>query len=75
MHNPESVLRNETNKILWDFKIRNDQLISANRSDLVIANKNKRTCNIVNFAVSAVFIVKLKEIEGKDKYRDFVREL
>ena len=38
IHNPESVLENETHKILWDFEIN---------------NKNKRSGRIVNFAVPA----------------------
>ena len=42
MHNPESILENETHKILWDFEIQMDDLISTRRPDLVIVNKNKR---------------------------------
>ena len=47
MHNPESDLENEAHKILWDFEIQTDPLISARRPDLVIVNKKekkKRTC-------------------------------
>ena len=29
MHNPESTLENEMHKILWDFVIQTDHLISA----------------------------------------------
>ena len=39
MHNPESVLENETHKLLWDFAIQTDHLISARRPDQEIANK------------------------------------
>ena len=35
----------------------------------------KRTCRIVDFAVTADHRVKLKESEKKDKYPDFAREL
>ena len=38
IHNPESVIENETNKILKDFEIQTDHLISARRPDLVIVN-------------------------------------
>ena len=44
MYNPESVLENEMHKILWDFEIQMDHLISAWRPDQVIVNKKKRTC-------------------------------
>ena len=36
MHNLASVLENDTHKLLWDFDIKTDHLISARRSDLMI---------------------------------------
>ena len=41
MHNQESVMRNKTQKILWDFEIQTDNLIPARRPYLVIVNKRK----------------------------------
>ena len=35
MHNPAPVLENDTHKILWDFDIHTDNLISATRLDLI----------------------------------------
>ena len=75
MHNPPSVLENETQKLLWDFDIQTDHLISTRRQDLVIINKKKRTCRIVVFAVPADHRVKLKESNKKDIYFDQAREL
>ena len=63
MHNSETVLENETYEFLWDFEIQTDHLISTRRPDPVIINKKKRTCQIVDFAVLADLIVKLKENE------------
>ena len=37
----ESVLENETHKVLWDFKMQTDHPIPARRPDLVIVNKYK----------------------------------
>ena len=80
MHNPASALENETHKLLGNFDIQTDHLISARRPDLIIINKKKkkkekRTCKIVDFAVPADRRVKLKENEKKDKYLDLAREL
>ena len=75
MHKPAPVLENDTHKILWDFIIQTDHLISARRPDLIIINKKKITCTIVNFAVQADHRVKLKECEKKDKYFDLARDL
>ena len=41
IHNPESILENEMHKILWDFEIQTDHLISARRPDLVSQQKKR----------------------------------
>ena len=74
-HNQAPVLENNTHKLLWDFDIHTDHLVSARRPDLIIINKKKRTCKIVDFAVPANHRIKLKECEKKDKYLDLAREL
>ena len=75
MHNPELVLENDTHKLLCDFDIQTDYLISARRPDLIIINKNKKICKIVDFAVPADKRIKLKECEKRDKYLVLAREL
>ena len=75
MHNPAPVLENNTHKLLWDFGIHTDHPISARRPDLIILNKKKRTCKIVEFAVPADHRIKLKGCEKKDKYVDLARDL
>ena len=74
MHNPAPVLENNTHKLLWDFDVHTDHLISARRPDLIIINK-KKTCKIVDFAVPADHRIKQKECEKKDNYLDLAREL
>ena len=73
-HNPESVLENETSKVLRGFEIQNDLLISARQPDLVIVKKKK------NLETSGVVVltdhrVKLKENEKGDKHLDLAGEL
>ena len=75
MHNPAPVLENDTHKLLWDFDIQSDHLISARTPDLIIINKKRKICKIVDFAVPADHSVKLKECEKRDKYLDLAREL
>ena len=41
MHNQAPVLENDKHKLLWDFDIHTDHLISARRPDLIIINKKK----------------------------------
>ena len=44
MPNQESTLENETHKLLCDFEIQTDHLISAGRPDFMIVGKKERTC-------------------------------
>ena len=71
---PAPVLENDSHKLLWDFNIQTDQLIPARRPDLIIINKRKTICKIVNLAVPADHRINLKEREKKDKYLDLARE-
>ena len=75
MHNPAAVLENDTQKFLWDIDIQTDNLISARKPDLIIINKKKRNCKIVDFTVPADHRIKLKESEKKNKYLDLARKL
>ena len=81
MYNPASVLEYSTHKLLWDFDIQADHLISARRPDRIIINNNnkqtkkKKTCKTVDFAVPADHRIKLKEYEKKDKYLSLARDL
>ena len=81
MHNPPPVLENDTHKLLWDFDIHTDHLISAWRPDLIIMNNNKKRkrkkiiCKIVDPVVPIDYRIKLKECEKKDKYLDLAKEL
>ena len=75
MHNPAPVLENDSHKLLWDFNIQTDHLIPARRPDLIIINKRKRICKIVDFAVPADHRINLKGSEKSDKYIELAREL
>ena len=56
MHNKASVLENDTHKLLWNFEIQTDHLISGRIPNLIRINKKK----IVAFAVQADPRIKLK---------------
>ena len=77
MHNPESVPKNETHKILWDFEMQTHHLISARRLDLVKVKKKKkkRSCRILGFVFPADHWINLKKIVKRDSYLDLAREV
>ena len=54
LYNLESIQENETHKVLWDFEIQTDHLISGKWPNLVIINKKKkRTGWMLDFAIPA----------------------
>ena len=59
------VLENESQKIVWNFKIQIDQPNLHRRPDLVLINK-KRTFSLVNFTIPAEHRMK------KQKYRQML---
>ena len=67
-------LENDTHKLPWDFDILTDHQISPRRPDLIIINKKKRICKILDFSGPADHRRKLKECEKKDMYLDLARE-
>ena len=51
MHNTSPVLKNDTRKLLWDFDLQTDHLISARRPDIIIMNKKKKKREIVKLPI------------------------
>ena len=70
-----SVLESEDYKILRDFSIQTDHVIEAQRLDLVVVDKKRRTCKIIDFAVPGDSMIEEKEKEKIEKYEDLGREL
>ena len=74
-HNPQSVVENDKCKILWDFTIQTDHYITARRPDIVVVDKDKKTCQLIDVACPGDKRVKEKEDEKVVKYQDLAREL
>ena len=74
-HVPESVLENENYKLLWDFSIRTDHHIEARRPDLVLVDKSKKSCRIIDLVIPKDSGVKEKEAEKVEKHQNLAREL
>ena len=52
MYKSNSVLEYQTYEILWDVEMQTDHLITTRRKDMVLINKKKKTCHLVDFADS-----------------------
>ena len=69
IHNPASVLENDTYKLSWYFDVQTDHIFSARRQDLIIINK-KENLQKYELCCPGWPGIKLKGCEKKDKYLD-----
>ena len=60
---------------MWDFSIQTDHVIEAWRLDLVVVDKKRRTCKIIDFVVPGDSRIEEKENVKIEKYQDLRREL
>ena len=60
---------------MWDFIIHTYHVIKAWRPDLVVLDKKRRTCKIIDFAPPGDSRIEEKEKEKMEKYQDLRREL
>ena len=51
-HASEGAVENEEVKILWDAMIQCDREIKVRKPDIVVVNKNERSCAIIDIAIS-----------------------
>ena len=70
LHEPEPVQENERCKLLWDFTIQTDKVLEHRRPDIVVIDKEKKGCIIIDLAVSGDQNITAKEQEKITKYQD-----
>ena len=74
-HEPKPVTENDLVTVLWDFAIQTDKTIIANRPDIVIRDKKKKTCILIDVSVPSDTNTSLKTFEKISKYKDLEIEL
>lgn len=74
-HDPEAVVENDKFKILWDFTIQTDHIITARRPDIVVIDKQRKKCQIVDIAIPVDGRIDKKEEEKIEKYQELAREI
>ena len=50
-HQPNTVTENDEIVILWDMPIQTDREIKANRPDIIVKNKYKKECILIDIAI------------------------
>ena len=74
-HKPEVVMENDKCKILWDFIVQTDQEIYVRRPDVIVVQRDKNLCNIIDFACLYDGRVNTKELVKIKHCLDLAREL
>ena len=76
-HVPKSVETSEEGKvtILWNQQVQTDRTIPNNKPDIIIHDKEKGTCTLIDVAISGDRNVVKKGAEKILKYQDFTIEI
>ena len=65
--------RNDKRKVLWDFTVQMDHEIYGRRPDVIVAQKKKNICRIINFAFLYDGRLDTKELEKAENHQDLAR--
>ena len=68
-------MENDSRKILWNFTIRTDHVIEAIRPDMVIIDKTKNECIIIDFGCPFDSRIEEREKDKMRGYNNLKREL
>ena len=74
-HSPENVEDNEKCKLLWDFSIQTDRKLDHNRPDIVLVDKQSKSCLIIDVACPNDWRVESKQEEKVNKYLDLAFQI
>ena len=74
-HKPEPVVNIKNITILWDFSIHTDRTIKANRPDIVIKDKQNKTCQLIEVSVPSDGNLATAEFKKLSKYKDLEIEI
>ena len=74
-HQPQTVTENNNITVLWDMPINTDREIKANRPDIIIKNREDKTCFMIDMTVPSERNVSIKELEKLSKYKDLEIEI
>lgn len=69
-HVPEAVVNTQDVTIIWDTQVQTDRSIKANKPDIIIKDKKRRTCQLIDVAIPSDYNVTEKEAEKYLKYKD-----
>ena len=74
-HEPKTVTENDSVTILWNMIIHTDRTMAANRPDIVVKNKNDKTCLLTDMTTPLDTNSSVKTTKKLTKYKDLELEV
>ena len=74
-HKPEPVTETQNITILWNFAIHTDRTIKANRPDIVLKDRQNKTCQLIEISVPCDGNLATAEFKKLSKYKDLEIEI
>ncbi|XP_074609279.1 uncharacterized protein LOC141863586 isoform X3 [Acropora palmata] len=74
-HEPQTVTERDNITILWDMPIQTDREIKANRPDIVIKDKQEKSCLLIDMSIPTEKNTSVKVTEKLSKYKDLEIEI
>ena len=71
----ETVTENDSITILWEMPIHTDSTIAANRPDIVLKNKEDKTCLLIDMTILLDTNTSVKSMENLTKYKELEIEV
>ena len=62
-------------KLLWDMQVHTDKMIKANKPDIIIKDKQEKTCMLIDMAIPSDRNTSVKVAEKLSKYKDLEIEI
>ena len=60
---------------LWDMQVHTDKMIKANKPDIIIKDKQEKTCMLIDMAIPSDRNTSVKVAEKLSKYKDLEIEI
>ena len=74
-HQPETVTEKENVTILWDMQVHTDKTIKANKPDIIIKDKQGKTCMLIDMTILFDRNTSVKVAETLSKYKNLEIEI
>ena len=74
-HEPKTVIENDSVTILWNMTIHTDRTMAANRPDIVVKNKNDKTCLLIDMTTPLDTNTLVKTTKKLTKYKELEIEV